>query len=109
MLKKILVCAMLLLMAAPAAEANETGLASIHAWRREAGKTCMIDHFHYGSGSGATKQAAMRQAVVSWTSFTVFEYGTTWGSYNNSAGKIVNCDKSGAGWICAIRSRPCKR
>ncbi|MDX2263501.1 MAG: hypothetical protein NW215_00825 [Hyphomicrobiales bacterium] len=92
---------------APAA-ASETGFAAIHDWRREGGRTCMVDHFHYGSGTGSTEKAAKASAIAAWSSFTVFEYGSTWGRYTLAAGKVMECQASG-GWTCSVRARPCKR
>lgn len=91
------------------ASADDTGLASIHAWRKERGRTCMIDHFHYGSGTGPTKRTAEKAALDSWTSFTVFEYGTDWGSYNRAGSRIMECQQRGSLWLCNVQARPCRR
>ncbi len=92
-----------------AVNASETGFAGIHDWRKEAGKTCLVDHFHYGSGTGSTKKAALGNAIASWSSFTVLEYGSTWGRYTLAAGKVTNCGQTGGGWTSNIRARACKR
>ena len=43
------------------ASAQDSGLAAMHALRREGGKLCMADHWHYGSsGTSSTKAAAQR-------------------------------------------------
>jgi len=97
------------LFSSACAHASETGFASIHSWRKEAGKTCMIDHFHYGSGTGASEKAAQASAVASWASFTEFEYGSTWARYANAAGKVMDCKNLGGTWGCNVRARPCKR
>ena len=41
--------------------ADETGLAAVHAMRREGGQLCFLDHYHYGSSAGA---ASERAAIV---------------------------------------------
>ena len=63
------------------ASADDTGLASIHEWRHAGSKTCFVDHTHDGSGTGATKSAALAEAIRNWQDFTVLEYGTDWGYY----------------------------
>ena len=45
------------------AAADETGMASIHSWRQVGGRTCLVEHFHDGNGSGATQKAAMSEAI----------------------------------------------
>jgi hypothetical protein len=93
-----------------AATAQEiTGLAAMHDMRREKGKLCMSDHFHFGNGNGATKQAAQRSAVRSWIDFTHLEYGGRWSSFGNSASKKVSYTKESAGWSASVEARPCYR
>lgn len=94
---------------ATGASASETGFAGIHNWRREAGKTCLVDHFHYGSGTGSSQKAAQASAIAAWSSFTVLEYGSTWGRYTLAAGRVMNCGQSGGSWTCNIRARACKK
>jgi hypothetical protein len=55
------------------AHAQETGLAGMHEWVRIGGRTCLLDHYHDGSGSGPTRAAAMRAAIGAWSDFTAFE------------------------------------
>ncbi len=88
--------------------ADESGLAGIHAWRQVGGRTCFVDHFHDGSGSGATQQAAMASAISSWQSFTSLEYGSDWASYANSISKSATCDKGTGTITCQLSSIPCK-
>jgi hypothetical protein len=89
--------------------ADETGLAGIHSWKKVAGRTCMIDHEHDGSGNGHTPEVAMRSAIKSWESFTDLEYGSDWASYANSVAKRARCGRSVMGDIsCQISSRPCR-
>ena len=52
-----------ILVAAPVS-ADETGLAGIHSFRRESGRTCFADHWHTWSGGvQKTKPAALAAAV----------------------------------------------
>jgi hypothetical protein len=92
---------------APAA-ADDTGFAYIHDLRKEGGRTCFTDHYHYGSGSGATKAAAQKDAIGSWVSFTDFEYGSDWARFAKAASKSVSCSGSGGSFSCQIEARPCK-
>ena len=89
--------------------ADETGLASMHAWRKERGKTCMVDHYHYGSGTGRTKSRARAAAIDSWQGFTAFEYGTSWAYFRNAASKSIGYKKAAGGWHASVEARPCKR
>lgn len=92
----------------PTALAQDSGLSSMHAQRREAGKVCMIDHFHYGSGSGSTKPKALADAIGAWQGFTDFEYGGRWASWRRSASKQIKYSSSPTGFTADISSRPCK-
>jgi hypothetical protein len=108
MMKAFMFGSVLLLAAAIAARADDTGLAGIHDWRKEGGRTCLSDHYHDGAGTGETRKAAEASAIASWTDFTVLEYGTVWGSYKIAAGKQMNCTEKGAKeWSCATTARPC--
>jgi hypothetical protein len=89
------------------ANAEETGLAGIHSWVKMGRKTCMLDHFHNGSGSGATRPQAERAAIQSWVDFTAWEYGGTWGRYSIAAGKKMSCSRSES-WSCDVEARPCR-
>jgi hypothetical protein len=97
----------LLGMPAPA-QAQETGLAAIHAWVPVGRKTCMESHFHDGNGTGKTKKEAERAAIQSWESFTIWEYGSPWGRYSASESRTSSCsmaaDKT---FSCQVSSRPC--
>lgn len=94
--------------AATLALADETGLAASHSWRKEGGKVCFSDHWHYGSGSGPTRKAAERDAASAWAGFTAFEYGSTWARYSRAAGKKMSCSQSSGGWNCSVEARPCR-
>ncbi|MEO8420731.1 MAG: hypothetical protein ABI457_06010 [Hyphomicrobium sp.] len=91
------------------ASAQDSGLASMHAMRREGGKLCMADHWHYGSsGTSSTKAAAQRGAVSSWQDFTDLEYGRTWARFSRAASKKIGCSRNSAGWTCDAEARPCR-
>ena len=99
--------AFILAMAAPAAA--EQGLASLHAKVRVGGKLCFADHSHSGYSSGErTRKLAESAAIRKWQSFTTFEYGSAWGSYNLATGKSMQCSGSGTSWGCSIDARPCR-
>jgi hypothetical protein len=110
------VCALVLvaLVAAapslPADAASDTGLAtSLHEVRREGGRLCMTDHWHYGSsGSHPTKAGAQRAAIASWRDFTDLEYGSVWARFNRAASRKMGCSRSSAGWTCDAEARPCR-
>jgi hypothetical protein len=88
--------------------ADQTGLASMHAMRREGGKLCMTDHWHYGSsGAHGSKAAAQRAAIGSWQDFTNLEYGSDWARYYRAASRKVKCSRAAAGWNCDVEARPC--
>jgi hypothetical protein len=108
MMKQFMFGSVLLLAGVIAARADDTGLAGIHDWRKESGRTCLSGHYHDGAGTGETRKAAEAKAIASWTEFTVLEYGTVWGSYKLAAGKQMNCTAKGAKeWSCALTARPC--
>ncbi|MEM8971285.1 MAG: hypothetical protein AAGD43_04375 [Pseudomonadota bacterium] len=92
-----------------AVHADDTGFASIHAWRSERGITCMVDHFHSGNGEGRTKKAALRSAIASWEGFTAWEYGTDWARFKSAGSRGVTYTKAGGGWSANVEARPCNR
>jgi hypothetical protein len=98
----------LVLASAGAATAQDTGLAGLHTWVRVGGKTCMLDHFHDGYGTGPTRAAAQRAAIQAWTDFTVWEYGRRWGSYGASVSKRMSCSGGAGSFSCSTSSRPCR-
>lgn len=93
--------------AAPA-WADQTGFAAMHNQARVGKKMCMTDHYHYGSGSGASQQAAQRAAIGSWQSFTDFEYGSDWARFSKAVGKRVSCSRGSSGFDCQVEARPCR-
>ncbi len=109
--KRLIATATLVVCAATGqpADAHETGLASIHEWRREGGRICMSSHYHDGNGNGRTRHQAQLSAVRSWSDFTVFEYGRAWGHFSLAASKTIRCSGGGQAWHCAVAARPCKR
>jgi hypothetical protein len=113
MMKKLAIlvtsCGLLASAMLPAG-ADDNGLAgAIHDLRREGRKLCQVDHWHYGSGVGATKKAALADAVGSWQSFTALEYGTDWARFQKANSRNVSCSHAGGGSIsCSIEGRPCR-
>lgn len=91
------------------AMADDTGLAGMHDWRKERGKTCLLDHYHTGQGEGRTKRAARRAAIVDWESFTAFEYGSNWARFRSAGSRGIRYDKVDAGWKASVEARPCRR
>ena len=113
-MKKGLGCAGALALAlmfagAGSAVAQETGLAGMHSWTRAGGRTCLLDHFHDGSGSGSTRGAAMRAAIGAWSDFTAFEYGGRWASYGAAVSKRMGCSGGPGNYSCSTSARPCRR
>ena len=88
--------------------AQETGLAGMHAQHIVNGRLCFDGHTHVGTGSpGASKQAAIVSAVQDWSSFTTFEYGNNWGSWNVATAKKVKCEPASGRWACEVQAVPC--
>jgi hypothetical protein len=90
--------------------ASETGLAtSLHDVRREGGRLCMTDHWHYGSsGTENSKAAAQKAAIRSWQDFTDLEYGSVWARFSRAASRKVGCRSTGGGYTCDVEARPCR-
>jgi len=104
----LVLCAFTTLAMTLPVQADQTGLAEMHDLRRERGKLCMVDHFHYGGGDGLrTKKAAIRAAIVSWQEFTDLEYGSDWARYRSAASRSVGCKKVDGLWNCEAEARPC--
>lgn len=89
------------------AVADESGMATMHDWRSERGITCLVAHFHSGSGEGRTKRAARRAAITSWQEFTAFEYGLDWAYYRHAGSKSIGYSKTSNGWSATVEGRPC--
>lgn len=91
------------------AVASETGVAqALHQLRKVGGRTCLVDHYHSGSGSGPSKPAALRAAISAWSGFTAWEYGSSWGRYGIAISKSESCSRSGGGWSCDISAIACR-
>lgn len=92
------------------AYSDDTGLAASHDLRRERGRVCFLDHWHYGSSSGQpNKKAAEKAALVSWASFVDLEYGSDWARVGRAASKVMACEPGyGGGWNCNFEARPCR-
>jgi hypothetical protein len=91
------------------AEADNTGMASMHDWQKVGRKTCFEEHYHSGSGEGRTKRDARRAAIIDWENFTAFEYGTDWARFRSAASRGIRYDKGPDGWAASVEGRPCKR
>ncbi len=103
-----LVPALIFLVSSAPVRADDTGLASMHDWRVEGGRTCYAEHTHYGSSAGlASKKLAEVEAIKSWQSFTAFEYGTDWANFARAASRKVSCKQGSGGWGCEVEARPC--
>ena len=89
------------------ARADETGLADLHDLRREKGRLCMTDHWHYGNGTGSSRKAAQADAISSWATFVDLEYGSDWARYSKAGSRKVSCSQ-GSAWNCQVEARPCK-
>lgn len=86
-----------------------TGLAAMHDMRREGGRLCFSDHFHYGSSNGEkSMKAAQAAAIRSWADFVIFEYDPSWANFGKSGSKEIKCAPGGGGWSCDVSSRPCR-
>ena len=86
-----------------------TGLAAMHDMRREGGRLCFSDHFHYGSSNGhRDAKTAQAAAIRSWADFVVFEYDQSWANFGKSGSKEVKCAPGSSGWSCDVSSRPCR-
>jgi hypothetical protein len=89
--------------------ADETGMAGIHAWKKVGKKTCMVDHYHDGSGSGTTQKLAELAAVRSWISFTDLEYGSDWADFRLAISKSMKCSREDvARWTCRTEAIACR-
>src|SRR5947207_39231 len=89
--------------------ASETGVAqALHDMRKYGGRTCLVDHYHDGSGSGATRGQAQAAAISAWSGFTAWEYGSSWGSYGLSIRRSMGCSKDSGGWSCQTSALACR-
>jgi hypothetical protein len=103
-----LVAAVAAVCSSAPAMADDTGFASSHTLRKEGGKLCFADHYHSGSGDGATKAAARVVAARDWAGFVDFEYGSDWARFSRASSVSVKYTKAEKGWTAWIEARPCK-
>ena len=85
-----------------------TGMEELHTWVKVGRKTCMLDHYHDGSGNGPTRAQAERAAIHAWAEFIAWEYGGPWGNLGNAASKSIHCTGGAGSWNCAVQARPCR-
>jgi hypothetical protein len=98
-----------LVLSALPVQADDTGLAGLHSWRKVGGKTCFVDHSHEGSGNGSSQKAAEMAAIRSWIGFTDLEYGSDWANFRNAVAKTMKCNREGgAFWKCSTEAVPCR-
>lgn len=90
------------------ANAQESGLAGMHAQHVVKGRLCFSGHTHVGSsGPERSKRAALAAAAQDWSSFTAFEYGPSWARWRVATAKKVVCEKSSGSWSCEAQAMPC--
>ncbi len=111
-MKRVLIAASamaaLFVFGAGHAGADQSGLAGMHDQYVSKGRRCFSSHTHVGNGSAyRKKRQAIASAAQDWSSFTAFEYGTSWASWRVATGKNVACEQSGQGWTCEVQARPC--
>lgn len=81
----------------------------MHDWRKVGKKTCMVDHYHGGSGTGSSMKAAEAAAAKDWIGFTDLEYGSAWADVRIAISKTLNCSRTGAkDFSCRIDAIPCR-
>ncbi len=102
-----LACLMIAAVAAPAS-ADQTGLAAMHDMARVGGKMCMTDHTHYGSGQGANKAAAQKDAIGSWQSSRNSSTAATGHASARPSASASAALQSGSGVDCQVEARPCR-
>ncbi len=72
-------------------------------------KSCWVDHYHSGGGSGTTRRRAKQAAVRSWESFTAMEYGAQWGHYKLAKDRRLSCSGVRGDYECNVSAIPCHR
>lgn len=107
--QKYWIFSILTVLLATSAGAQSAEIASMHAQARVGGKTCMIEHEHYGEGDLPSRAGAERAARRAWEVHTAWEYGKAWGSYALAASPRMTCAQAGGRWLCKTIARPCRR
>lgn len=92
----------------PGAAVAQEGLSGLHEWVKVGRKTCMVDHFHDGAGTGPTKAQAQAAAVRSWQDFTAWEYSDRWARFSAALSKSVTCTGTRGNITCNVSARPCR-
>lgn len=101
-------CAAAVFIVSAPALADQTGLAGMHPHYTVKGRQCFTEHTHVGNGRPMrSKKQAVMTAAEDWSSFTAFEYGSSWASWSVAIAKAVKCEQSGANWLCEVQARPC--
>lgn len=80
---------------------------------------CFVSHEHSGVGKHThSKKLALREAASAWQSFTVWEYGKTWGMWKNATDKRIRCsygqdvfasDSGSTEWRCEVFAKACRK
>ena len=97
-----------ILVAAPVS-ADETGLAGIHSFRRESGRTCFADHWHTWSGGvQKTKPAALAAAVQGWEPASRTWNTAPTGHISRAPPRKRSVLEASDGFGCTVEARPCK-
>ena len=105
-------CAVLLVVLSPR-PSTAIGLDGLHGKVQVGASICFTDHQHRGgSRQMPTRDAAITDAIRSWTSLVVLEYGSRWSDFRRSVAQQITCNPAaagpqGRGWVCNIVSRPC--
>jgi hypothetical protein len=58
-------------------------------------------------GNHAVKAQASQKSRANWTNSVKDQFGLSWSVWSIAATKTVNCNKSGAKWICLASAKPC--
>lgn len=88
--------------------AQQSGMAGMHAQHVVKGRLCFSGHTHVGSsGAERSKRAALAAAARDWSSFTAFEYGSSWARWRIATAKKVMCERSSGSWSCEVHAMPC--
>lgn len=90
-------------------QSGDSALGEVFWLEVKGGKKCRVwDHMHTGSGSGISREQALRIAEESWNWFTQWEYGQGY-SWANAGNKNVRCENNPDGTIsCVIEANPCR-